>query len=312
MDSKRRQVLLQFGSMGIPAFGITLATAAKTTPHQDFSFILIGDTPYSPLDEFSLKKILLEASAGAAFFIHVGDIKSGVETCSDELIKHRLGLLKNSPIPLVLIPGDNEWVDCSRTVAGSYKPMERLAFLRGHAFAGELSLGLKPMALRTQPAYPEHKQWQHGGIQFVSLNVPGSFNGIEDLSKEDIDARMLSVNSWLSDAFSQASNPNIKGLIVAIHANIGVNGGGFQPLKGKQLAAYGEFRSQFLTACKSFAKPVLLLHGDSHRFATDKPIESIPNLTRVESFGYPFTSAWARINVEHQNPALFVVTANHL
>jgi Calcineurin-like phosphoesterase len=300
------QALATLGMTNLPFINASAATS------QDFNFVLIGDTPYSPLDEYSLIKVLTQASAGAAFFIHVGDIKSGTEVCSDELLKHRLNLLKASPIPLVFIPGDNEWVDCSRPAAGHYKPAERLDFLRAQAFGGDVSLGKKTMPLRSQPMFPEHKQWQHGNIHFVTLNIPGSYNGIDDLSKAEIDTRMQAVHAWMNDAFKLAANPSIGGLVVAIHANIGVNSSGFQALKSKRFEAYGEFRGLFLAACKSFAKPVLLLHGDSHNFATDKPSELIPNLTRVECFGYPFTSAWARISVVHQNPALFVVTANHL
>jgi hypothetical protein len=309
MNLHRRLTLASIALTGIAS---RTTAVAQSITNQDFSFILIGDTPYSPLDEISFAKILAEASVGAAFFIHVGDIKSGIELCSDSLIKHRLGLLKASPIPLVYIPGDNEWVDCSRSAAGSYKPLERLDFLRKETFVGDLSLGKKALLLRTQDSFPEHKQWQHGGIHFVSLNIPGSFNGLEDLSKSEIAFRMHAVKSWLDDAVKQANTPSIKGLVVAIHANIGVNSKGFQTLQGKRLEAYGEFREHFFAACKAVGKPVLLLHGDSHNFATDRPSEAIPNLTRVEAFGYPFTSAWARISVVHQNPALFVVAANHL
>ena len=74
--------------IGTRAFGAT-----GISQEQDFSFVFLGDSPYSPLDELSLQKILEQASPGAAFSIHVGDIKSGTELCTDELLARRIALL---------------------------------------------------------------------------------------------------------------------------------------------------------------------------------------------------------------------------
>jgi cytolysin (calcineurin-like family phosphatase) len=81
----------------------------------DFNFILLGDTPYFSLDEFATTKVMQESSPNAAFSIHVGDIKSSFEPCSDELLARRFKLLDTSPIPLIYLPGDNEWVDCKKS-----------------------------------------------------------------------------------------------------------------------------------------------------------------------------------------------------
>ena len=50
-------------------------------------------------------------------------------------------------------------------------------------------------------------------------------------------------------------------------------------------------------------RPVLLLHGDTHRFRADRPLlasHGLANLYRVECFGSPFSSAWVSIR---WNPA---------
>ena len=43
---------------------------------------------------------------------------------------------------------------------------------------------------------------------------------------------------------------------------------------------------------KAYGKPVLLLHGDSHRFVHDQPLvdaagQHVANVTRIETFGSP-------------------------
>jgi hypothetical protein len=301
---------------GIPvrleAAGAASSSDQTYRNNADFHFILLGDSPYSTLLEPALAKVLSEASAGASFTIHVGDIKSGRESCSNEFLLRRVKLLNSSPIPLIYLPGDNEWVDCRQTDESPFDATNRLEFIRREVFSNQYSLGVKKLTTQHQTDYSEHRQWQHNGIQFITLNIPGSFNGIGVLPQSAIDARMRAAITWLEAGVSQAIEQNCQGLVVALHANIGVNSSGFRPLAGKSALAYGEFRKVFLAQCKRWAKPCLLLHGDSHQFSNDKPSEALPLLQRVESFGFPFTSSWARINVVHQNPALFVVSANHL
>jgi len=58
---------------------------------------------------------------------HLGDIKNGSSTCSDEYfqrIKTDFDLFQD---PLVYTIGDNEWTDCHRPNNGPYDPLERLA-----------------------------------------------------------------------------------------------------------------------------------------------------------------------------------------
>ena len=85
--------------------------------------------------------------------------------------------------PVVLLPGDNEWTDCHRETAGSWKPLERLARLRALFFTppGRV-LGGGSLALVSQAAdparaeFPEHVRWSREGVVFVALHIVGSRN----------------------------------------------------------------------------------------------------------------------------------------
>jgi hypothetical protein len=306
METKKRH-FIKAALLGTPAL---LANAQSR--HSNYHFVLVGDSPYSKLDEFGLQRILQEATPGASFVVHIGDIKSGSERCDDDLINRRLGILDSSPIPLIYTPGDNEWVDCKSADGVVGYPLERLAFLRKLAFSKPESLGKKTIVLEQQTSMPENRRWDFQGISHLTLNIPGSNNGLEILPNTHISQRTEMNAAWLNESVSRAIVTDKAGLVIALHANIGVDNRGFLNLKGKALRAYGEFRDHFFSEVKRFAKPILLLHGDSHRFSVDYPAKALPNLQRVEAFGFPFTSSWARISVEHQNPALFVVNANHL
>jgi hypothetical protein len=271
---------------------------SQSAVETDFSFALIGDTPYTTLDELSGAKVIQEASTGASFTIHVGDIKNGVAPCTDELLTRRIKFLDASPIPLIYLPGDNEWIDCRFSEEAPFDPINRLQFVRKLAFSNSKSLGVKKIDTQFQAEFPEHRQWNHGGVQFVSLNVAGSYNGVGILPQASIDARMQAVRTWLELSVSQAIQNKQRGLVVALHANIGINRNGFYNLSGKRATAFGDFRQFLLDQFKRWDKPCLLLHGDSHVFANDKPSPAHPLLQRVD--------------VVHQNPALFVVSANHL
>jgi hypothetical protein len=59
-----------------------------------------------------------------------------------------------------------------------------------------------------------------------------------------------------------------------------------------------------------FAKPVVLVHGDTHRQQIDQPLmdpasgERLSNFTRVETFGWPFLG-WVLGTVDARDPKVF-------
>ncbi len=102
-------------------------------------FALIGDTPYSTFEASALDAVIEDMNReDLAFVIHVGDITSGQGPCSDEWLEARKRQFEKSRHPFILIPGDNEWVDCYRS---GFDPIERLKRFRQLFEAGGTSLG---------------------------------------------------------------------------------------------------------------------------------------------------------------------------
>ena len=89
------------------------AVAKNCRPRTLVTFCVMGDVPYSDGDDGILPKQLEEIPQAAEFVIHVGDIKSGKTPCNEEVYIKVSCMLAKSPKPLFIIPGDNEWNDCT-------------------------------------------------------------------------------------------------------------------------------------------------------------------------------------------------------
>lgn len=288
----------------------TASSAQSLSPAREpFAFALIGDLPYNALEVHVLEAVFASFEPDLDFALHVGDIKASWEPCSDALLDRRIALLESSPIPLVYVPGDNEWTDCGRARAGGYDPRERLAWLRRRAFGAGIAeareSGSGPARLRPTPGaleqdadrfadgLPENCRWNHQGVRFVTLNVPGSNNGLaaDGLTRGDWRDRMRVVTRWLRDSYRLAEDESAAAVVVAVHANPDF-GGRHGPWR---VDGYAGFRSQLLEASNAFRGPTLFLHGDTHRHRVER---ITPKLLRVESYGSPFSDRWVRIDVD--------------
>ena len=117
----------------------------------DFTFGAFGDTPYAWIEEALFHDFLAGMNQeDLPFVVHVGDFKSAMAPCSDELFRQRREWFDLVRHPFVFVPGDNEWTDCRGFQAGGYDPLERLAKLRELFSRGEESLGQLRIRLARQ------------------------------------------------------------------------------------------------------------------------------------------------------------------
>jgi hypothetical protein len=257
------------------------------------------------------------AQAQPAFVVHVGDFKSGSERCDDALFQDRLALFQSAPMPLVYVPGDNDWTDCHRRSNGAYDPLERMDRLRALFFEGEQSLGQRSLPLLRQSSdptfarYRENVRWEAGGALFVALNLPGSENNFHGVPGQtgpvpEFVARGAANRAWLAQAFAHARDQRLAGVLILIQANPG-----FEAARaGRPQPGYDAFLAQLRQEVRRFAGPVVLVHGDTRHQRIDQPLtdlasgESLPNFTRVETFGWPFFG-WVQGTVDSRDPQVF-------
>ena len=303
------------------------AAAAAAGAQVPFSFGVFGDTPYHLLEIPAVAQMLRDMDrAGMAFVVNVGDIKRASEPCSNDVLRERHALLDASPRPLVFTPGDNEWVDCHTPAAGEYVPRERLDALRALFAAGDESIGRSKLRVTRQSEdprfrpYRENARWIAGGIVFATFNVPGSNNNLgQGTPKDDDDARRMSRNfeehaarmstnfAWLAEAVELARQPAMRGLALFAHADPRF---GTEPGRGD---GYEAWRQVLRLHAAALRKPMLLVHGDGHRYRVDQPLtdpltfDRLTNFTRVEVFGSP-TVNWVRVDVMPEGERVFVIT----
>lgn len=262
------------------------------------SFAVWGDMPYSRVERELAVDLLTEQSRQPlAFSLHIGDLKSGNQPCDDAHFADRQALLAHSRHPLVLLPGDNDWLDCARASAGGHDPFERLAALRQRFFTAPT-----PFPLQRQAAAPENTRWIGHGVLFVGVNLPGS--PLPDNAAAQ--ALRRHVLDWLDEAAALADPQTVRATVIAFHAHPGFAAHG----RGGVSVRQAWFLDRLVAWAKHDRRPLLLIHGDTHTYRVDKPLvdpatgERFEHVTRLESHGSPWLG-WTRVDVDSAAPAPF-------
>jgi len=90
--------------------------ARRKIASRGLSFYVMGDIPYSEREYSQLKDQMRDLSSSGSFIVHVGDMQRPQNTdCEYEAYKRVRDILyDNSDIPVMLLPGDNDYLDCER------------------------------------------------------------------------------------------------------------------------------------------------------------------------------------------------------
>lgn len=276
---------------------LALTTTARAA---EFTFVALGDMPYGPREQAYpvFKALIAEINNRAPVFtIHIGDTKSGADPCSDTLLLEQRDFMNSFASALIYTPGDNEWTDCHRLLAGAYDPLERLRFIRAHYFPTDRSLGGQPIRLERQAdvmpgfePYVENTRFSWGDVWFVTAHVVGSNNNLADDPNSDASEEFLARDeadrAWLVDSFDKATAADAEAVVVAIHADM--FGSGFDPQQETfdPFSGFKGFAETLVRKAKVFRKRVILLFGDSHAFRIFHPFpRRTGNVTAVEVYG---------------------------
>lgn len=310
-----------FKAIRLGIFFLTIAVASFSTAAigQTFKFVALGDMPYSlPQDLRRFENLITEINRlKPSFSIFIGDTKSGSSLCSDEHNQIIKSYFSSFKAPLVYSPGDNEWTDCHRLLAGAYDPLERLEALRALFFSTNQSLGKNAIRLQRQAdidprhsKYVENAYWIKNNFLFVSIHIPGSNNnneGTESAIKEYQDRNQANL-AWIDQAFNLATQRNLNGIIFAYQADMFY--------KPSQLTSsdsgYRDTLESLISRSEIFNKPVLLIHGDSHRLKIDQPLyrknqkKVLENVLRLQVMGADQVQAVeVQVNPAQEQPFSF-------
>jgi hypothetical protein len=299
---------------------------------QSYTVGLFGDLPYGAAGKVEYPRLLADMNAARpSFAIYDGDLKAGGDgACTDQLYLQHKDWFNSLRFPVVVTPGDNDWTDCWGRYGpgtGGYDPEERLNFERNTFFSTDFSLGAKPMRVERESsqagyeAYRENARWVAGPVMYLTVNFQGSNDnlphaGVDGETRSDAEiarqtaehnARQAADMHWLQESYAKAKQLGLEGVVVTWQSDPNFNNEGkLQPLQYDGLVALrDELRKQVI----AFPGQSLLVHGDSHYFKIDKPLnydngQVVEKFTRLETFGASNTH-WVSLTVDPHDPQLF-------
>ncbi|MEI7784150.1 MAG: hypothetical protein WCK08_07200 [Betaproteobacteria bacterium] len=321
--------LFHFSSLAAVALSLAACGGGDTpivAADPSFAVAVIGDSPYGiaygDKAQYNANPAFISAvnaDTSLSMALHVGDIHSGKEYCTEA---YNLGVFnqwKSFKMPLVYVPGDNEWADCHKTKegggayngtttlidyvttdGGSYAkgdPLANLSLIRSMFFSAPgQSLGSSPMKLHSQAleydaAHPADAQFvenvwfEKNGVLFMTINVPGGSNNNNDIwygtptmsnaQANEVATRTAANLRWLDTAFAQATTNKSIAVVIQLQADMWDQDGASKA----HLTEYKQFIDKIAAKSLAFAKPVLLINGDSHNYRSDNPL--VPGATCV-------------------------------
>jgi len=289
-------------AFGLVTLAMSVAGAAATNGNPinkgsqaKYTLAVVGDVPYGDAKIAAFPEFIdfVNDDPKVDIVAHLGDIKSGSTLCSDAYFAFVRDEFERLKDPVVFTPGDNEWTDCHRANNGGYRPVERLDALRSTFFpiAGE-TLGARQKQVLTQADDPAHSDyvenviWMESRVVFVTLNVPGSnddspatnpWSGAwagDPAQAAEQAARDAANLAWLAKAFDIAEKEGALGVVLMLQADMWDAFGSHPTLNG-----FDGLVNAIGNEAIEFAKPVLMLAGDSHVFVEDRPYNGAPFFT---------------------------------
>ncbi len=308
-DRNRTGALVLAGALAlaVPALpaGASGGSAVDTSA-KPLTLAFIGDTPYGAAQEATFGELVdaIDADPKVRAVTHVGDIKSGGTTCTDERFAAVAASFASFDDPVVYTPGDNEWTDCHRPAAGGYDPLERLERIREVFFAepGRTS-GQRPKLVDAQATLVENVRWVESRVAFATLHVVGSDNGLApwtgnaaptDAQLAEVEARTDATLSWIDETFDVAEAGGLRGVVLAMQADTWPN----------PSAGFVAITDRIAERTAAFDGEVLVIQGDSHQYLVDNPL-GLENFTRIVVHGATLPFEYLRLTVDPRGQELF-------
>jgi len=132
------------------------------------TFYAIADVPYNDSEAEELKRQMKAMKDDADFLIHLGDIRlNNGKACNSEEYSSVASILALSPIPVFLVPGDNEISDCGQGRSSG------LQMWKGEFLGFESRYWNPPFDIERQSGYEENFSFVYEGTLFIGLHIVG-------------------------------------------------------------------------------------------------------------------------------------------
>jgi len=135
-------------------------------------------------------------------------------------------------------------------------------------------------AYPTDSSYVENVWFEKSGVMFVTLNIPGGSNNGTDpwyaapamspVQKQAVANFTGAAMRWLDTAFAKAKANGDTAVVIMEQADMWDLDG--RTMADQHLTEYKQFIDKLATLTSAYAKPVLLINGDSHIYRSDNPL----------------------------------------
>merc|ERR1711971_1007253 len=134
------------------------------------SFYLLSNTPLSRDDEKTLRKQLNSIEKDKdSFLVHVGDLGlASVKQCVESVYDVSATILSGSPLPVFVLPGDNDWNDCPHPYSAWQtwrRTFQRFDERFGHSFPN----------VHRQAGRLENFSFLYNGVLFIGIHLVDGF-----------------------------------------------------------------------------------------------------------------------------------------
>ena len=228
-------------------------TVATTEPPKISNFYVIGDLPYPDEEKAVLLDRIREIPSDADFVVHIGDIRKAetLDQCELKDYEDIKDILLESPVPVFIVPGDNEYNDCAN-------PEEALGFFRSTFVDMENNWNL-PFKVKRNDIYPESFYFTHKSVLYIGLNIVGGRVHNRDSWTVRLDYQFQWIKGLIEKLILDEDQKIAASVVIFGHAAPREEHGAFfWPLEG----FYKNDVNEMI--------PMKYVHGDLHYFEYEK------------------------------------------
>ena len=231
------------------------------TSGQGTAFYVVADVPYDASEETKLSRDLAALPGDAAFVIHLGNIQdASVTLCPESAYEDASAVLKTSPIPVFVLPGENDWNNCPN-------PDAAWTTWSKHFIKFERNFDPDFMVLYQKDS-GENFSILYDGVLFIGLHlVGGRIN-----NQEEWNARHAKNVAWVGENIHAIHSEESFRAVVLL--------GNARPSNQQRT-----FFNEVLDDIQNMGKPVVYIHanaGNGTDFEEYKPYNEVDNLMAVQ------------------------------
>jgi hypothetical protein len=167
----------------------------------------------------------------------------------------------------------------------------------------------------TDRKYVENVMFQQQDVVFVTVNIPGGSNNDTDIwygtptisaaQATEVAERTAADLRWIDAGFEYAHEEGAKAVVIMEQADMWDLDGNV----AAHIAEYDQFVDRIADNTVAFAKPVLLINGDSHNYLSDNPLAAssplnalhpdhdVANFHRLVVHGSTLPMEWIKLTI---------------